>query len=110
MKLLFDQNLSPRLVQRLASLFPASTHVSLIGLDRAFDHEVWEHARINDFIVVTKDADYSDLSLLRSFPPKVVWLRLGNCSTQQIEDVLRANHAAIIALGDDPIIGVLTLV
>jgi predicted nuclease of predicted toxin-antitoxin system len=64
MKLLFDQNLSPRLVTRLADLFPDSDHVYPLGLDQALDIEVWNYARDNDFILVSKDADFGEMSLL----------------------------------------------
>ena len=56
MKLLFDQNLSPKLVNRLADLFPGSSPVQSLGLDCAEDDQVWEHARLNGFAIVTKDA------------------------------------------------------
>jgi len=83
MKLLFDRNLSPRLVNRLADLYPGSQHVSFIGLDQADDRTVWEYANQNDFTVVTRDSDFSELSVLRGFPPKIIWIRRGNCSTNQ---------------------------
>jgi predicted nuclease of predicted toxin-antitoxin system len=85
MKLLFDQNLPPRLVTSLADLFPDSNHVYLLGLDQVLDIEVWSYARDNGFILVSKDADFSELSLLHGNPPKLIWLRLGNCTTTQIE-------------------------
>ena len=71
-KLLFDQNLSPKLINRLADLYPNSDHLDLLGLGTADDALVWEHARRNGFLVITKDADFADLSVLRGFPPKVV--------------------------------------
>lgn len=85
-KLLFDQNLSPRLIKRLEAEYRDSVHVSQVGLDRASDREVWDYARIHDFIIVTKDSDFSDLSVMQSFPPKIIWLRLGNCTTGEIEN------------------------
>lgn len=109
MKLLFDQNLSPRLVSRIADLFPGSEQVSMAGLVRATDTEVWAYARANDYVIVTKDADFADIGLVQGFPPKVLWLRLGNCTTQQIEDVLRRHQAALIGLDIDASLGVLAL-
>lgn len=109
MKLLFDHNLSPRLVKRLADLYPDSTHLHLLGLDRADDEVVWELARREDFLIVTKDADFSDLCMMRGFPPKVIWIRLGNCETQAVEAILRRRHDKIEALESDEVIGVLTL-
>jgi predicted nuclease of predicted toxin-antitoxin system len=107
--LLFDQNLSPRLVDWLADVFPGSIHVSAIGLDRASDRAVWEYARDHDFMITTKDADFSELGMVWGFPPKVIWIRRGNCSTKDIADLLRENHEAILRLTDDPESGILTL-
>jgi predicted nuclease of predicted toxin-antitoxin system len=81
MKLLFDHNLSPRLLTRLADIFPDASHVALVGLERASDEIVWAHAQAHGHIIVTKDADFSDFSVLRGFPPKVIWIRIGNCTT-----------------------------
>ena len=109
MKLLFDQNLSPALVSRLADLFPDSNHVFLLGLDTASDDEVWNFARDNGFTLVSKDADFSDMNLLRGFPPKVLWLRIGNCTTAQVEALLRLHHEAIEQMEGDPTVGILAL-
>lgn len=109
MKLLFDQNLSPRLAGHVSYLFPGSSHTSIVGLDRASDSEVWTFAHANDFIIVTKDADFGEVSVVRGFPPKVVWLRLGNCTTRQIADALRSNHDAIVALAEDLAVGLLMI-
>ncbi len=109
MKLLFDHHLSPKLVKRLTDLYPESNHVYLLGLDQAEDKDIWAYARQESFLVVTKDADFSDLSLLLGFPPKVIWIRRGNCSTSAIEAILRQHFNDIEALDQDQIIGVLTL-
>jgi predicted nuclease of predicted toxin-antitoxin system len=109
MRLLFDQNLSPSLVERLADLFPGSSHVQSEGLDRASDDEVWEHALQKEFTIVSKDEDYSELSVVRGLPPKVIWLLLGNCTTLQIEVVLRARIDEIQAFGADPAVGTLAI-
>ncbi len=73
-KLLSDQNLSPKLINLLAELYPNSDHLDLLGLGTAEDSVVWTHAKDNDFVVVTKDADFVDLSVLHVFPSKVVWI------------------------------------
>lgn len=80
MKLLLDENLSRRLVPFLQADFPDSTQVALIGLERASDRDIWEYARAHEFIIVTKDADYYDLSLVLGAPPCVLWLQAGNAS------------------------------
>jgi predicted nuclease of predicted toxin-antitoxin system len=109
MKLLFDQNLSPKLVNHLADLFPGSSHVQSAGLDCASDDQIWDHARQNGFAIVTKDEDYTNLSVLRGSPPKVLWLQLGNCTTAQVEAVFRARFADIGAFDKDPSVGTLVL-
>jgi predicted nuclease of predicted toxin-antitoxin system len=109
MKLLLDQNLSRRLVTRLADIFPDSTHVSRVGLDRTSDQAVWAYAHAEECMIVTKDADFNDLSILRGFPPKVIWLRIGNCTTDQIEVLLRRHRATITTFAADPEAGSLSL-
>jgi len=109
MKLLFDQNLSLRLVKRLADVFPGSSHVFLLGLDQAEDVEVWSYARDNGFAIVTKDADFGEISTLRGFPPQVVWLRVGNCTTNRIEELLRSNRENIERMEQEPTIGIVSL-
>ena len=108
-KLLFDQNLSPRLVNLLTDLYPDSNHLHNLGLDTAEDAVVWQYARENDFIVVTKDADFSELVSIKGFPPKVIWIRLGNCKTNDIENVIRSNHQNIRMFSLDDNLGILIL-
>jgi predicted nuclease of predicted toxin-antitoxin system len=108
-KLLFDHNLSPALVNRLQDLYPNSNHVYRLGLDQIPDIEVWEYARQEGFLIVTKDADFSDICLLRGFPPKIIWLRRGNCKTADIEVILRSHNNDIVELNNDKTAGVLTL-
>ena len=83
------------MVYRIADIFPNSTHVRDIGMKAANDSIVWEYAKANKFIIVSKDTDMHDLSLLFGSPPKVIWLRIGNCSTGQVEEVLRQNQDSI---------------
>lgn len=109
MKLLFDQNLSPKLTKRLADAYPDSGHVANVGLDRATDREVWSHAEREELTIVSKDSDFSELSVLEGFPPNVIWIRRGNCSTGEIEEILRMNQEAAEELKDDPETGILTL-
>lgn len=95
MKLLFDQNLSRKLVSRLADIFPDSSHVQFHGLPEADDGEIWEFAKVQSFCIVTQDADFADRSRLYGVPPKVVWLRCGNVPTNQVETLLRTGAEAI---------------
>jgi predicted nuclease of predicted toxin-antitoxin system len=109
MKLLFDQNISCGLVSRLTDICPEASHVSLVGLDRASDDQVWDYARANGYAIVTKDSDFNERSVLRGTPPKVIWLRLGNCTTGQVEASLREHQAEVRAFIADPTLGVLEL-
>jgi predicted nuclease of predicted toxin-antitoxin system len=95
MKLLFDQNLSPRLPRLLADIYPYSVHVREVGLRDADDSVVWEYARQNGFVIVSKDSDFQQRSLLYGSPPKFIWLRAGNCSFRTVEELLRRHSAAI---------------
>jgi predicted nuclease of predicted toxin-antitoxin system len=88
LELLFDENLSSRLVRALADQFPKSSHVNSIGLAGATDLEIWTYAREHDFSVVSKDDE--SLSLVNGAPPKVIWLRIGNASTAAIEAFIRS--------------------
>ena len=80
MKLLFDENLSPKLVMALADVFPNSAHVDRLGLGGSPDSEVWEYAKQHGFVLVSKDSDFYEKSMLCGHPPKVVWIKKGNCS------------------------------
>lgn len=109
MRLLFDQNLSPHLVRYLNDIYPNSTHVYMVQLDRAADLTVWEYARQHGYAIVSRDVDFSELSILRGSPPKIIWIRRGNCSTSDIELMLRLSKDAIEALESDQIIGIIEL-
>jgi len=89
MKLLFDQNLSSDLVRRLSDLFPESEHVKTLGMMETDDAEIWSYARDNGFVIVSKDSDFQQRSLVLGAPPKVIWLRVGNCPTSRIERLFR---------------------
>lgn len=96
-KLLFDENLAPRLVATLADIYPNSVHLRDVGLEGSSDIIVWEQAAAGGFLLVTKDDDFHRLSVLRGFPPKVVWVRLGNCSTADVAQLLRTRHEQVMA-------------
>ncbi len=102
MRLLFDQNLSRKLVTRLSDIFPDSSHVQFHGLAEKTDTEIWEFAKINDFCILTQDADFAERSRLYGSPPKVVWLRCGNAPTNHVEALIRAGAEAIQELLSNP--------
>ncbi|MEI7623767.1 MAG: DUF5615 family PIN-like protein [Actinomycetes bacterium] len=91
MKLLFDQNLSRFLVERVGSEFKGSLHVIQLGLDQATDREIWDWAGEHGFTIVSKDSDFHDLAASSVPPPKAIWLRVGNLSTNRIEHLLNEN-------------------
>jgi predicted nuclease of predicted toxin-antitoxin system len=110
MRLLFDEQLSPRLASALQGECPGSQHVHDAGLGSADDRAVFAHARLHGFLVVTKDSDFADLAVSLGSPPKVVWLRLGNGSTSQVLEVLRSQLHSIREFAADPGSAVLALV
>ena len=101
MKLLFDQNLSPQLVRLLAAEFPGSQHVRDAGLAAAPDAAVWAYAAGQGLVILSKDSDFQHRALLLGHPPKVVWVRLGNCSTAAVVALLRARQADLLAFEAD---------
>lgn len=95
MRLLLDQNLSPRLTGKVGDLFPQILHVQHIGLALEPDEIIWEYAKENDYVIVSKDNDFNERSLLYGFPPKVIYIKKGNCSTEDIETILRTHLNSI---------------
>jgi predicted nuclease of predicted toxin-antitoxin system len=91
MKLLFDHNLSHKLVRRLADIFPDSTQTRLLDFSTASDPMIWQYAHDNSFVVITLDKDFADLALHRGAPPKIIWLRCGNSTVAEVEHLLRVN-------------------
>jgi predicted nuclease of predicted toxin-antitoxin system len=102
MRLLFDQNLSHRLLTALGDIFPDSLHVRLLGLAEADDLTIWNHAKDHDLVIVTQDSDYADWNKLRGAPPKIIWLRCGNTSVDQMHSKLRKAVDRIRTLDTDP--------
>jgi predicted nuclease of predicted toxin-antitoxin system len=101
-KLLLDQNRSYRLAGWLQDLFPGTVHVREVGLSAATDQEVWDHAARHGYVIASKDADFHQRSFFYGSPPKVVWLRIGNCTTDQIEQVIRSRHDELQTFAADP--------
>lgn len=84
MKLLFDQNLSFKLCQMIADLFPDSSHVRAHELSEVADRVLWEFAKANSFAIVTQDVDFAEMAGFLGSPPKVIWLRTGNQTSAAI--------------------------
>jgi predicted nuclease of predicted toxin-antitoxin system len=94
-KLLFDQNLSPKLPRFLADIYAGSAHVRDVGLRDATETEIWDFAKSNQHVLVSKYSDFQARSLLYGQPPKFIWLRVGNCPVKTIEDLLRTQSLLI---------------
>jgi predicted nuclease of predicted toxin-antitoxin system len=101
MKLLFDQNLSFKLCQIVADLFPESNHVRLLGLSEVGDRVIWDYAKANGFAIVSQDVDFADMATLLGPPPKVIWLRAGNQSTADHSILMRSHVDLIVAFEND---------
>jgi len=96
MKLLFDQNISYRIIKNLKSTIPECSHVKLEKLQNAGDLEIWEYAKKHNFTIVSFDADFYDLATLKGAPPKVIWLRTGNTSTSTLEEIINSHLETIL--------------
>lgn len=97
MKLLFDENLSPKLPRLLANEFPNSLHVRDCGLKGFPDEVIWEYAKNNNFTVISKDSDFYQRALLYGHPPQFIWLRIGNCNRDTLLRLITKNKAQIYA-------------
>ena len=109
MKLLFDENLSRRLVDLLESEFPGSSHPDLIGMRGTPDADIWQHAREHGFTIVSKDSDFRQRAFLEGPPPKVIWLSVGNAGTSAIAGLLRSTLARIQTFDGSPEAGLLVV-
>ena len=102
MKLLLDQNISFRITNKIQDIFPGSKQVKDLNLENTKDPFLWTYAQEHGFCIVTFDGDFYDLGLIKGSSPKVIWLRLGNTSTKNIEKVLRKNFELIKTFLTDP--------
>jgi predicted nuclease of predicted toxin-antitoxin system len=109
MKLLFDQNLSCRLTRDIQGAFPDSQHVIHLNLTTEDDEILWKFAADNDFVIISKDSDFFHRALLHGHPPKVIYLRVGNCSTQHIKNLLMDKMSVIYDFFSDPMESLLIL-
>ncbi|MGP0062335.1 MAG: DUF5615 family PIN-like protein [Isosphaeraceae bacterium] len=109
MRLLFDQNLSHRLVAPLATEYPGSVHVRDVALNAADDQVIWQFAVQQGLAIVSKDSDFQQRALLYGHPPKVIWVRLGNCTTAEVAELLRVRLIDLLAFEADATASFLTL-
>lgn len=101
MRLLFDNNLSLRLVELLVDLYPGSIHVRSLRFQRASDQEIWDYAKASGYVIVSKNTDFHQRSFLRGTPSKVIWIRRSNCSTGEIAEVIRTRSPEIESFDKD---------
>lgn len=101
--LLFDQNISFRIVRLLKDVFPGCIHLSRCQLVDAVDGDIWSYARKSGLTIVTFDQDFIDLAALKGSPPRILLLKSGNTSTLAISHLLRKHHERIVAfIAEDP--------
>jgi predicted nuclease of predicted toxin-antitoxin system len=101
MKLLLDANLPPQAAARLQDLYPGSLHVRALGMRASSDTDIWAYAKREGFVIMSKDSDFYNRSVLLEFPPKVIWLKLGNCSNTELEMAARQAFHRIMAFEQD---------
>ena len=101
MKLLLDENLSPKLAESLRAEYPQSVHVRSVGRRGADDSRIWEYARDHGLTIISKDNDFRQRSFLEGAPPKVVWLDVGNAGTSAVVELLRREQANLLMFGSD---------
>ena len=95
MKLLFDQNISFRLIHKISNDFPQAKQVRELGLDNFTDRQIWDYAKSNDFTIVTFDADFMDLAAILGHPPKIIWIRTGNKTTDALAKIIVSKKSLI---------------
>ncbi len=95
MKLLFDQNISFRIVQKIQTIFPNSKQVRELGLEGFSDDKIWKFAKENNYTIVTFDSDFFEISNLKGHPPKIIWFRTGNTTTKNIIEILQLKKEVI---------------
>ncbi|GEO03120.1 hypothetical protein AAE02nite_07840 [Adhaeribacter aerolatus] len=105
MKLLFDQNISHRILKILPDEYIGSTSIKSQKLIDSSDRAIWEFAKKNDYIIVTQDSDFNDLNSLFGFPPKIIWIRTGNLKTDEIAKILLEHADEIEEFNQDPNFG-----
>ncbi len=110
MKILLDQNLSFKLCSKLKDIFPDISHIKEISLETGTDEEVWLYAKMNSCIIVSKDSDFVEKAIVRGHPPKVIWIKAGNCSTDKIETLLKENAKSINSFLEEKENSILTII
>ena len=109
MKLLFDEHLSYKLISKLSDIFPDSKHVNDLNLQSESDLKIWEYAKNNEFVIVSKDSDFMDIVNIKGYPPYLVWIRSGNVRVKDIERTIRNNAVKILNTFKNRDIGIIQI-
>ncbi len=109
MKLLFDENVSLKLVNLVIKEFPESNHIDFLKMQGTTDSNIWEYAKTENYIIVSKDNDFRQRSFLFGFPPKVIWLSVGNGRTKVLANLILKNSKQIITFANSSTEGLFVL-
>jgi len=109
MKFLVDENISRKIVPAIAAAFPDSRHVTDLSLQTKDDSAIWDFAKENGFSILTKDSDFNEILAMKQFPPKIVWIQRGNCSTPAMLEIINTNILRINSFLIDADNGLLVL-
>jgi len=101
-KILFDQNISFRLLKRIANNYPEAKQIRKLGLENSTDLQIWKYAKKNGYSIVSFDGDFFDLVNVNGHPPKVIWLRMGNTSIESIAKLFNNKVELIRDFLEDP--------
>ncbi|MFL0681941.1 MAG: DUF5615 family PIN-like protein [Algoriphagus aquaeductus] len=110
MRLLFDQNISPKILKKGLWSDLEVQHVRFVGLEDSSDLEIFQFAKLNEFSIVTFDSDFFDLSLMKGFPPKIIWIRTGNLTTKSIFEIFLTHKNQINEFLENENSGVLEII
>ena len=101
MKLLFDENLSWRLVEAIQQLFPGSAHVTQVGLASSTpDRQIWDYGGQNGFTIITADSDFLTLAETLGPPPRVILLEECDYPTDIAARLIVDNAIRLTEFGD----------
>jgi predicted nuclease of predicted toxin-antitoxin system len=95
-KFLLDQNISFKVAPLLVEPFQNVSHIKQLNLVDASDLQIWTYAKTNNYSIITFDGDFIELSNLKGFPPKIIWLRFGNSSNLKIVNKLISKSIQIM--------------
>ncbi|HMS65515.1 MAG TPA: DUF5615 family PIN-like protein [Ignavibacteria bacterium] len=109
MKFLFDENISHRILKKLNSEFANSIHCKNINPNPKNDLDIWNYAKSNDFTIVTFDEDFYEWMILKGFPPKIIWLRTGNTTTNNIAEIINKKSLDIKDFHESKEVGIFEL-